>query len=80
MTAIRNGDITAIAQMTEGSRDQISAQVFNSVAEGAQRWATSHVRVHTDLERARRVLGVTEEMIPAQPGAAPASKAAESAK
>ena len=80
VTAIRNGDITAIAQMTEGSRDQISAQVFNSVAEGAQRWATSHVRVHTDLERARRVLGVTEEMIPAQPGAAPASKAAESAK
>lgn len=81
VTAIRNGDITAIAQMTEGSRDQVSRALFNSVAEAAQRWATTHVRMHTDLDRARQVLGVTPEMIPAQTGAAaPASKAAERPK
>jgi len=79
LTAIRIGDLSTIARMIEQSREQVSHQVFGSIAEMAQDWAKSHLPVHTDIDRARQVLNIDATQLPAQPGAPATPAAANSA-
>ena len=79
VTAIRTGDLTAIARMTEGARDNATRQLFDAIGASSRQWAMTNIRVRTDLNRARTVLGVDPATIPAAAGTPAANSTAASA-
>jgi peptidyl-prolyl cis-trans isomerase D len=78
LQAIRSGDVTTAARVTESQRPALSQQLFAGLQGGAQAYALAKLKTRTDLARARTALGIAPDQAQGADAAA-AGKAAPKA-
>jgi peptidyl-prolyl cis-trans isomerase D len=77
LDAVRPGDVTTMARIVENIRPRVSEEFVRDLNAAVQGAAAKTVKVSTNIDLARRALGVDTSTLPkpgAKPGAAPASK------
>ena len=70
VTAVRNGDMTAIARLATSSREAATQQIMGNLSGQMQEYAFTAVRARTDLNRARQAIGVDPATVPGATNAA----------
>jgi peptidyl-prolyl cis-trans isomerase D len=82
LDAVRSGDLPTLARITEGLRPRVSQEYVGELAVTVRQASAKTVKVTTNLDMARRAIGVDPATLPqpASKGGKPAAKPGERAK